>query len=323
MAKLSDVPFVLRKVGPYQFVRRIVREMLEDNLPAWASSLAYSWLFAIFPFLIFLLTLIPYLPEPVVAEAKVRLPQMLNDFLPKNAADTIWKNIENVLTRPRTGLLSVGLAITIWAASGGMNMTMSALDRCYELDKGRRFYHKRGTAIGLTVTAASLIIAILVLIPLGNLITSWCLRYLQDVRGKNLQPGVIWLWYFVRYAVALFLMLFVVEVVYFFGTSIRQKWRFLTPGGVFCIAVWITLGLTFRWYVNTFAKDQYNQTYGTVGGVAVLLLFFYLDALVLLIGAEINSEIDFEVLGVPRGSRDFTVKPQAMFPEMSQPVGVG
>ena len=320
MAKLSDVPFVFRKVGLWTFAKRVVHEMMEDHLPAWASSLAYSWLFAIFPFLIFLLTLIPYLPEPVIAEAKVSIPRMLNDWLPERAADTLWQNIQNVLTRPRTGLLSVGLVITIWAASGGMNMTMTALDKCYELDKGRVFYHKRGTAIGLTVSVATLILVVLLLIPVGNLVTTWCLEKLRDVYGKNLQPGVIWLWYFGRYALALFLMLFVVELVYFFGISIRQRWRTLTPGGVFCIAVWIGLGLTFRWYVNTFAKDTYNQTYGTVGGVAVLLLFFYLDALVLLIGAEINSEIDFEVLGVPRGSRDFTIKPQPMFAEMSQPV---
>jgi membrane protein len=323
MARLSDVPLVLRRVGPFTFAKRVVGEILDDNLLAWASSLAYSWLFAIFPFLIFLLTLIPYLPDPVIEEAKIRIPQMLQDWLPENAARTLWENIHNVLTRPRTGLLSVGLIVTIWAASGGMNMTMTALDKCYELEKGRRFYHKRGTAIGLTVAVASMILVVLVLIPIGNLLTMWSLEYLRDMKGKSLEPGLIWLWNVARYALALVLLITVVQLVYFFGTSIRQKWRALTPGSVFCIGVWIGLGLAFRWYVNTFAREKYNQTYGTVGGVAVLLLFFYLDALVLLIGAEINSEIDFEVLGVARGSRDFTHKAPPMFPELSQPVAAG
>ena len=321
MARLSDVPIVLRRVGPFTFVRRIWAEVNEDHLLAWASSLAYSWLLAIFPFLIFLLTLLPYLPDPVIVEAKEQLPNMLKQWLPDNAANTLWKNIENVLTRPRTGLLSVGLLVTIWAASGGMNMTMTALDKCYEVEKGRAFYTRRGTAIALTVAVASLILAVMLLIPIGNLLTKWSVEYLREMKGKSLEPGLLWLWYGARYVLALFLMTVVVELVYYFGTSIKQKWRALTPGGVFCIGVWLTLGVTFRWYVNTFAKDNYDQTYGTVGGVAVLLLFFYLDALVLLIGAEINSEIDFEVLGVPRGARDFTVKAQAMFEDAgSQPV---
>jgi membrane protein len=320
MARLSDVSLVIRRLGFLPFLRRVWDEMAEDHLLAWASSLAYSWLLAIFPFLIFLLTLIPYLPDPVIAEAKTQIPTMLKQWLPDNAADTLWKNIENVLTRPRTGLLSIGLVVTIWAASGGMNMTMTALDKCYEVEKGRRFYTKRPTAIALTICAASLILLVLLLIPIGNVATRWSIKYLHDMKGKSLEPGLIWVWYAARYVLALVLMTFIVQLIYFFGTSIKQKWRAITPGAVFCIAVWLALGLVFRWYVNTVAKDKYDQTYGTVGGVAVLLLFFYLDALVLLIGAEINSEIDFEVLGVARGSRDFTIKPEPMFPEASQPV---
>jgi membrane protein len=107
--------------------------------------------------------------------------------------------------------------------------------------------------------------------------------------------------------------------MYNHGIAVKQRWRIFTPGAIFTILVWIVLGVTFRWYVNSFGKESYHRTYGTVGGVAVLLLFFYLDALVIMIGAEINSEIDYEVLGVERGCRDFTVKRREMFPEASQP----
>ena len=100
----------------------------------------------------------------------------------------------------------------------------------------------------------------------------------------------------------------------------KQRFRVFSPGSVFTIAVWILLAFTFKWYVNAFGKDSYNRTYGTVGGVVVLLLFFYLDALVLMIGAEINSEIDYEVLGVERGCRDFTARPHDMSAGTSQPV---
>jgi membrane protein len=96
-----------------------------------------------------------------------------------------------------------------------------------------------------------------------------------------------------------------VNLLYYFGPSIKQKYVFFTPGAVFVVIVWMLLAVAFRFYVDRYGK--YNETYGTVGGVAILLILFYFDAVVLLIGAEINSEIDFEILKVPRGSKDFTL----------------
>jgi hypothetical protein len=92
-------------------------------------------------------------------------------------------------------------------------------------------------------------------------------------------------------------------VLYHFGPAVKHRFHWITPGAVFCILVWVALGLVFKLYVERFVN--YNKTYGTVGGAAVMLLFFYIDAAVLLWGAEINSEIDFEVLKVQRGSRNF------------------
>ncbi len=100
-------------------------------------------------------------------------------------------------------------------------------------------------------------------------------------------------------------MITTVAVIYYFGINIRQRFNALSPGAIFTIGVWLILGIAFRIYVDRFALRSYDRTYGTVGGVCILLLFFYIDAVVLLIGAEINSEIDFEVLGVERGTRDF------------------
>src|SRR5881394_3824781 len=99
------------------------------------------------------------------------------------------------------------------------------------------------------------------------------------------------------------MMFSVVNILYHWGPSIKQRFSYITPGAVFAVTVWILLAVGFRLYVDKFGK--FNETYGTVGGVAILLLAFYIDAYVLLVGAEINSEIDFTVLGVPRGSRDF------------------
>jgi membrane protein len=318
MARLSDVPIVLRRVGAVTFARRVWREVEDDQLFTGGAALAYSWLFAVFPFLIFLLTLVPLLPQSMIDEAYTRIPIVLYEWLPGPAAWTVWENIRRVLDGPPPGLLSIGLLVTIWAASGGVNMTMTALDRCYEIERGRSFFHRRAVAIAITVVVATMIVAVLVLIPIGNLVTKYVVEHWPE-KTTPIPKGILWTWNGARYALALVLMLTVVAIMYYYGISVRQRWRVFSPGAVFTIGVWVLLGFAFRWYVNTFGKDSYNRTYGTVGGVAVLLLFFYLDALVLMVGAEINSEIDYEVLGVERGSRDFTVPPQPMFVDHSQP----
>jgi membrane protein len=322
MASLADVPLVLRKIGPFTLLKRIFREVKEDNLPSWGAALAYSWLIALFPFLIFLLSLVPYLPGKFIEEARVHIEEFLYTWLSEYSAWTIWENVKGVLDKPRGALLSVGILFTLWAAAGGVNMTMTALDRCYEIERGRSFFKRRAFAVFITIITASMIIAVLVLIPIGTVATKWTINYWNQ--NKWPLPGwIIWMWNIARYTLALILMFSVVAIMYYFGISVRQKWRLFSPGSVFTICVWVALGVGFRWYVNTIGKENYSRTYGTVGGVAVLLLFFYLDALVLMIGAEINSEIDYEVLGVPRGTRDFVTKPQPMFTDMSQPHAVG
>jgi membrane protein len=318
MARLSDLPIVLRRVGWGTFFRRVWREIMDDHLVTWGAALAYSWLFAVFPFFIFLLTLLPYLPERYITQAKPIIQDFLWTWLPDPSAWTIWQNIEGILERPRTGLLTIGLAITIWAASGGVKMTTIALDRCYEIERGRGFFKRRLISIGITLMVATMVLVVLVLIPIGTLVTHATVNYWNEHQW-HYHSWILWVWNIARYALAGVLMFMVVAIVYFYGISVKQHWRVLSPGSVFSIAVWLLLGIVFRWYVNVFGKDNYNRTYGTVGGVAVLLLFFYLDALVLMVGAEINSEIDYEILGVERGSRDFTVRPQAMFVEQSTP----
>ena len=299
---MSDISKVLRTPGLWTMTKRVWRQVQEDNLPAWAAALSYSWLFAIFPFVIFLLSLLPYLPDQAKATAREQLAGWVQRAIPGDGGDLLVDRTRNLLDRPNTGLLSLfGLVLTIFSASGGMNMTITALDKCYELDRGRPLYKQRPLAIGLTIIVATLVLAVLVLLPVGTLALKW----IEKNPISYVSAPIIWTWQILRYPLALMILLVVVEAIYYWGPSIKQRWVLLTPGGAFCIVVWLALGYGFRMYVELFGARSYNETYGAVGGVAILLLFFYMDALVLLVGAEINSEIDFETLGVPRGSRDF------------------
>jgi len=298
MARLYDLPVVLWRVGPIAFAKRVWSEVNEDNLLVWASALAYAWLFAVFPFFIFLLTLLPYLPQRVKTGAMDSLHNAMIQVLPGDAATTVRNNVDDIMRRRHNGLLSFGIILTLWAASGGMNMTLRAMDRCYDLPRGRPLYKERSLAILMTMITAALIVLLMVLLPVGSVVIHW----IEAQHIKGISEGTLWLWNVARYLTALGLMFSLVAVVYHFGPSIRQDFRILTPGAVFTVGIWLLLEYLFRFYITRFGR--YDQTYGTVGGVAILLLFFYIDAFVLLVGAEINSEIDF-ARGFPRGSDDF------------------
>ena len=154
-------------------------------------------------------------------------------------------------------------------------------------------------AIMLTIVVATLMVLTMLLLPIGSLALKW-LTNEQKVFG--------WLYVFInvsRYAIALLLMFTVLAIIYHFGPSFRQKFVAVTPGAVFSVTVWLLLGFCFKLYLVRFGgAANYNKTYGAVAGAVILLLFFYIDAMVLLIGAEINSEIDFALKGLGSGGKD-------------------
>jgi membrane protein len=307
MASLRDVPVVMRTVGPRVFARRIVREILDDNLFTLAAGLAYSWLFAIFPFLIFLLNLFGYVAGNKLDKLPDGLEVFLRAALPDPAANLLWTHMEErmvkVAANPSGWAMLISLAVALWAASGGVAVTMAAMEKCYELEKGRAFYKRRPMAFGLTLMVSGLVIVLVLLLPAGAAFKSWML----DTDSQRVSYWGLRAFDLVRGGMAIAVVLLILALLYHFGPSVKHRWQFVTPGAVFVLATWVLVGLGFRYYVNHFGKTKYEETYGSVGGAAILLLLFYIDALVLLIGSQINSEVDFEVLNVPRGTRNFRI----------------
>ena len=305
MARLGDLPKLFKSVGAFEFGRRVWGQIAEDNLFSWAAALAYSWLFAVFPFLLFLLSLIPYLPQKTRVQTEHSIQMYLESWLPTEAGRTLRENIEgnvtNLLHTQKGVVLYIGLVISIWAAAGGMAATMSALDKCYELDRGRSFVRQRLLAVAMTVVVIILLLAVLCLIPLGTALRDWIVAKGALERGNPL----LVVFDVARWIMAVVFLFLVLAMVYYKGPSVRHRFNWITPGAVFCVVVWVVLGFVLRLYMDKMGARSYDRTYGALGGVAVMLLVFYIDGLVLLIGAEINSEIDFEVLKIRRGSRDF------------------
>jgi len=298
MARVQDVPKVVKSLGFMPLAKKVWGEVTEDDVFTWGSALAYAWIFAIFPFLIFLLTLAPYLPGNVKQQATDGVKNVATRSIGGDTGAQVEKSITDVMNHQKGGLLSIGLILALWGASGGMTMTMSALDKAYYVHCSRSFIKQRAIAIGLTVGVAVLILLVLLLLPIGTGVIAYLTKHGHlGVVGKvaiNL----------VRYVIALGLLFAIVSMIYYFGPCIKQKYQMITPGAVFTVAVWIVLGFGFGFYVTHFGN--FNATYGALGGAIIMLLFFYINAVVLLIGAELNSVLDFETLNVKPGATDLS-----------------
>lgn len=299
MATLREIPAVMKQMGAVPFFKKVWSEVNDDAIFTWAQALAYSWVFALFPLLIATVALVPYLPGNQKENLRKQVGETLYTSMGKApATDAIYEAIDKLLTKPQTGLLSIGLILAVFSASGGMAITMNALDKCYEVKTERSWWWHRVVAVGLTVATMILVLAVVVLLPVGTAVLS----HFENTWGLGMavKIGINVL----RYVLAAGLLSGVVGLMYYVGPNIKQKWQTVTPGALLAVLLWIGMGVGFGYYAQNFGN--FDKTYGTLGGGILLLLFFYLSAVVLLIGAEVNSVIDFAVLGVKPGTRDFT-----------------
>jgi membrane protein len=289
MAQLKDLVPAVRAMGLWKLIVMLIRSISRHQLTTQAAAVAYAWLFAMFPFVLFLITLFAYIPDKRKVDANHYIEDAVHRLLARDAAATVIDNLKQVLNEPRSGLLSVGIAATLWIASGGISMTMTALDAAYDSKKTWPFYLQRLVAILLTAMVTVMILLVLILLPVGTQIEQFL------AQNWHLPATSLWAITIARYTIAVLLLHCILVLLYTFGTRGRKPFVFFSPGALFTLLVWFVLQAAFRFYIDRFGK--YQKTYGAIGGVAILLLFFYLDALVMLIGAEINSQIDRALRG--------------------------
>lgn len=304
MAKFRDLVFVLRRVGLTKFAKRLIGEVSTDNVFTNAAAMAYAWVFAIFPMLIFLMSLVPYLPKKFRDATPDYIGQtMYGAGMTYAIVGPVQETAKNLLTNTHGGLLSFGLLLTLYAASGGMNTTMAALDTAMDIDKFRPFWLKRIIAMVLTVFTGLSFFVVIVMLPVGTIITKLLtdyVHYLPQVVQGWMTSKMLILTTVIRYAIGLTVMQIMIGVLYQFGPSRRQPVRFFTVGSIFTAIGWIATGYALRYYFSV--TKTYDKTYGAVAGMVIMLMVFYLDAAILLIGAELDTEIMKASHEVKKGS---------------------
>jgi len=284
---------VLRELSFSKVMVRTVKEFIDDEMSTYASALAYQMLFSLFPFLLFLIALIGFLHLPDFF-SWMRLQSAL--VLPPQALDQVNPVIDQ-LQQSKGGLLSVGIVVALWTASAGVRLTMSAMNAAYDVVEERPAWKRIPMSILYTIGLAGMLLAVAALMVTGPQVMGWLAAQI------GLEELIVTLWTILRWPLIVILLMVAVAVIYYVMPDVKQEFRFITPGSMLAVVVWIIASLGFAYYVKTFA--DYNAMYGSIGAIIVLLLYFYISSAVLLLGAEMNAVIEhMSAEGKEKGTKD-------------------
>jgi len=265
---------------PWDVVKRAVKGFFDDDMATYAAALSFHLLLALFPFVIFMLTLLGALG---LSEFFDRLLSQAQTALPPDAFQLLAQVVGEIRGQPREGLLSASVILAVWAASAGMRSVMNALNVAYDVEETRPAWQRYPLSILYTIGLAAVVIASAAF----RLIGPRAAAGLASQLGLTATITMVWSW--LRWPLVILLLLLLVALIYYLGPNIEQPFRYVTPGSVSAVLVWILASLGFSAYVENFGN--YGATYGSLGGMVVLLLYFFVSSAVLLLGAEINATI--------------------------------
>jgi membrane protein len=277
------------RLAPWTFVQRVTSGVLDHQSMGSSAQIAYYLLFATFPCLFTLASLLAFLPVPDLME---RLLHALGSIVPPAAVDLMRHSVERLVARQRSGFFSIGLIVTLWAASNAVDAIMQGLNRVHGLRETRPFWKTRGIALSLAVGVSLLAVLGLLVLWFGAHVSNW-----WAARG-GLGPLPVQVWIVARWPLVLLLLIVAIDQLYFLGPAAELRWRWATPGAVVAVLGWVGASLGFSVYVRHFGS--YNATYGSIGAVIILLTWMYLSAFFVLLGAEINVVTG---QGLPRAPR--------------------
>ncbi len=260
------------------FVKELLHEIRDDDLTNSAGTLAFFLMLAIFPAMIFLLGLLPYLP---IAHLDQAIMDLLKQAMPGEAADLLSGTVRKIATTRHSGLLSFGAIATIWAASSGMYAVIQQINVAYDLEQKRPFWKARGLAILLTFLFGALVISALALVVLGGQLQS----FIGDRMGWS--DALLVLFAAARWVIIVGFLLLALALLYYLAPETRQRFRWVSAGAIFAVVGLVVASLLFRFYVERLGT--YDKAYGSVGAVIVLMMWLYVAGLVVLLGAEINA----------------------------------
>jgi membrane protein len=274
-------PWALGGLPVGELCRRVVARSRQDEILERAAGLSYYFAFALAPTLLFLTTLLGLLPTPDL------MPQLMSyadRVLPRDAASLLDRTLASVVSGASRSLLSLSVLAALVGASSGMLSIMKALSVAYGIEDNRPWWRRRLVSIVLTLGFSLFVLTAMLLLVFGErtgeAIGEWV----------GLGPAATRAWQLLQWPVGACLGLLGLTLVYHLAPAAVRTWSLITPGSTFALVSWLSMSLGLRFYVNNFGS--YNATYGSIGGVILLMLWLYWSGVALLVGAELDSAIE-------------------------------
>jgi membrane protein len=275
MFRTFDIPLTWQ-----QLLKRTAAEIGNDDVLGLAAQLAYYFLLALVPAIVCVLAFTSFLPQ----DALQNFIASLSGFAPPDVVQILRDQLLSLSEGEHSGIFTFGLLFALWSSSAAMVSIIGALNTAYDIDEARPWWKVRLTAILLTLGVAIFVVLALALVMIGP-------SFIDRVASMvGLGPAFTFTWNLLRWPVALTLVAFCIGLVFYFAPDAEQDWEWITPGAVLATVLWLLASLGFKYYVSNFAN--YNESYGSLGGVIILMLWLYISALAVLTGAEMNAEIE-------------------------------
>ncbi len=286
---------MFRKLFSKDFLIRVWARAEEDELFGRAAQLSYYFLLALFPLLLFLITLFGYF-DGAGSNLRHRLIAYLGDVMPGTALHLVTATIDEVTQARGSGKLSIGFLLALWAASSGVNAISQSLNAAYDVSETRSWWQVRLISVALTVALSILIISALLIVLYGGRLGHFVAALIHEGGAFTI------VWRVLQFPIALVFVFVTFDLIYRFAPNVKgprrdtrlpssdYRRRWLSPGVVVAVVLWLLVSLAFRLYLHFF--NSYSATYGSLGALIVLMFWFYLSGAAILFGAEINCELE-------------------------------
>jgi membrane protein len=264
-----------------ELARRTWREAIDDDVLGLAAQLSYYFFLALFPAILFLLALASFFP---LSDTTDDVGRLLGPFVSPQVLELIQEQMRRLAHNENGGLLTFGVAAALWSSSAALVSIVGAINRAYDIEEGRPWWRVRLVAIGLTFGVALLVLVAFALVLVGPTVAE------RLGRATGWGAPFEWTWLVLQWPLVFALVTTGIGLIYYFGPDADQDWAWITPGAVAATMLWLLVSLLFKLYIANFT--DYEASYGTVGSVIVVLLWFYVSGIALLAGAELNAEIE-------------------------------
>ncbi|MEZ4973214.1 MAG: YihY/virulence factor BrkB family protein [Cyclobacteriaceae bacterium] len=276
-------------ISLYRFIKVFIANIQKDDLVNRANGVAYNFILAIFPAIIFLFTLTPYVAQYFPQVNRNSIMEFMGEMMPPSMYEVVSSTILDIINNQRGGLLTFGFIFALYLSTNGMMALMRAFNACYQTVERRSAIRMRITATGLTFMLAIVLIMAVALLIIGQLVIDYVAENLTEFSNLNFDQYTIYMFLGLRFLVIFIVFFVAISFIYYFGPAVHYNWSFFSIGSFLATLGSLGISYGFSYYITNFGT--YNKVYGSIGVLIALMIWVQLITIVLLFGYEINASL--------------------------------